>query len=193
MLEWKPQAFPNTSWMNQPNISHDSHCFSSALAACCYPTGHICLVPLIGACELLYMRCRVLHCCKIIFGDYQLITFMVNRSWETILEGKWQSNSIKSLWGKKTVCYSFFSLIYFEWIRKTMAARMEENWLLFIQPKMIKNDYSLKMEKNHRGHREDIWSCIIPTYWKLGSSVMMRIFSGVFILGTKLPNSSYQK
>lgn len=148
MLEWKPQAFPNTSRMKQPNISNDSRCFSSALAACCYPTGHICLVPLIGACELLWMQCRVLHCCKIIFGDYQLITFMLNRSWEMILEGKWLSNPIRPLWGKKTVCYSFFSLIYFEWIRKTMAARMEENWFLLIQPKMIKKRLFSQNGKN---------------------------------------------
>lgn len=46
MLEWKPQAFPDTFQMNQPNISHDSHCFSIVLAACYYPSGHIKLIPL---------------------------------------------------------------------------------------------------------------------------------------------------
>lgn len=46
MLEWKPQAFPDTFQMNQPNISHDSHCFSIVLAACYYPSGHIRLIPL---------------------------------------------------------------------------------------------------------------------------------------------------
>lgn len=46
MLEWKPQAFPDTFQMNQPNISHDSHCFYIVLAACYYPSGHIRLIPL---------------------------------------------------------------------------------------------------------------------------------------------------
>lgn len=46
MLEWKPQAFPDTFQMNQPNISHDSHCFSIVLAACYCPSGHIRLIPL---------------------------------------------------------------------------------------------------------------------------------------------------
>lgn len=46
MLEWKSQAFPDTFQMNQPNISHDSHCFSIVLAACYCPSGHIRLIPL---------------------------------------------------------------------------------------------------------------------------------------------------
>lgn len=40
-----------------------------------------------------------------------------------------------------------------------------------------------------KGHKGDIWSCIIPAYWKLGNSAIMRIFSGVFIFAVNSPTA----
>lgn len=88
MLEWKPQAFPDTFQLSQPNISHDSHCFSIALASCCYASGHISLVSLIRRWELYAIKKEQRKNCSKMWSVCELLVYymitihrMVNTSW----------------------------------------------------------------------------------------------------------------
>lgn len=159
MLEWKPQAFPDTFQLSQPNISHDSHCFSIALASSCYASGHISLVLLIGRWELYDIKMEQRkNCWKNVIsvwfisllydnntqnGEYQLITHVINRSWELIFWGKWMCNSKKYPWVEKTIIFPL-RLIYCD---KKQSHPKQTRTAVSLFNQKLQKDYSQKEKK----------------------------------------------
>jgi len=195
MLERKAQAFPRLWWVSRTleTFSRDSRCFSRRWAASPRWPHRVrfhwawrsmfhkaCIVPIIRFTR----KCRehTMMYDNAICWCYVLMTRTINRKERSrgLILGSKLCNSVP-LWGKNN---SFIVLIIFFPTEKRNNGSQDWSPSVLLL-KMIKLTAHTHRKKKKANWYRDIWSCIIPAYWKVGSSVLMRIFSVVFILGTK--------